>query len=111
MSGSARCKAFTSKPAGVAEGFTMKVCVIYERSATGWGAYTPGLPGLGVVGASIEEVRDSVKRAIEMHIEDMSQEELVQRETLGDFAELLDVGPAIPEEAHWEMLRRNGSNV
>ena len=89
----------------------MRVCVVYEKSETGWGAYTPGLPGIGVVGRSIEEVRESVKRAIEMHIEAMSEEDLVERETLGDFAELIDVGRDIPEDAHWAFLRRNGVNV
>jgi predicted RNase H-like HicB family nuclease len=89
----------------------MKVCVVYEKSETGWSAYTPGLPGIGVAGDTIDEVRDSVKRAIEMHVEDMSQEELAERETPGDFAELVDVGPTIPEAAHWALLRRNGVNV
>jgi predicted RNase H-like HicB family nuclease len=96
---------------GVAERYTMRVCVIYERSETGWSAYTPGLPGIGVAGRSIEDVRESVKRAIEMHIEDMSEEELVEHETLGDLAELVDVGPHIPEEAHWALLRRSGIDV
>lgn len=89
----------------------MRVCVVYEKSENGWGAYTPGLPGVGVVGRSVEEVRESVKRAIEMHIETMSEEDLVERETLGDFAELVDVGRDIPEEAHLALLRRNGVHV
>ena len=95
----------------VAERFAMRVCVIYERSKTGWSAYTPGLPGIGVAGRSIEDVRASVKQAIEMHIDGMSEEELVEGETLGEFAELVDVGPQIPEEAHWALLRRNGVDV
>lgn len=85
----------------------MKVCVIYERSADGgWAAYPPGLPGVGVVGRTVEEVRERIVRAIELHVGDMSKSELVERDTPGDFAELIDVGPAVPEQAHWTVLRR-----
>ncbi|MBV8298180.1 MAG: type II toxin-antitoxin system HicB family antitoxin [Candidatus Eremiobacteraeota bacterium] len=89
----------------------MKVCVVYERSKTGWSAYPPGLPGVAAVGQSIAEVRKDVERAIEMHIADMTVDELVEHDTPGEFAELLDVGPAISEEAHRELLRRNGIAV
>ena len=87
----------------------MKVCVIYERSADGgWGAYPPGLPGVGVVGRTIDEVRERVVRAIELHVRDMSDGELVEHDTPGDFAELIEVGAPIPDEAHWAVLRRAG---
>ena len=89
----------------------MKVCVIYERSSTGWSAYPPGLPGVGVTGRTIEEVRERIAEAIAFHVEDMSREELVERDTPGEFAELLDVGPAIADEEHLELLRRNGVPV
>lgn len=49
----------------------MKYLVIYEKSQTGWGAYVPDLPGLGVVGASIEEVKRLVREAIDFHLEGM----------------------------------------
>ena len=85
----------------------MNVCVIYERSETGWCAYTPGLPGIGVTGKTIEDVRASVKLAIEMHVDGMSQESLAEAETLGDFAELLEAGPPVPEYVHRAILRRD----
>jgi predicted RNase H-like HicB family nuclease len=43
--------------------------VIYERSETGWGAYCPDLPGLGVVGATREEVERLIREGIAIHIE------------------------------------------
>jgi predicted RNase H-like HicB family nuclease len=89
----------------------MKVCVIYERSETGWSAYPPGIGGVAAAGRSVAEVRENVKRAIEMHIADMSFDELVELDTPGESAELLDIGPAIAEEAHRELLRRQGVNV
>ncbi len=86
----------------------MKVCVIFERSVDGgWAAYAPGLPGIGVVGRSVEQVRDRVTRAIEMHIADMGKRQLVEHDTPGEFAELLEVGPAISENAHAEFLERS----
>jgi predicted RNase H-like HicB family nuclease len=60
-----------------------------------------------VTGETIEDVRASVKIAIEMHVDGMSPEALAEAETLGDFAELLEAGPPVPEEAHWALLRRD----
>jgi predicted RNase H-like HicB family nuclease len=48
-----------------------KYVVIYERSATGWGAYVPDLPGLGVVGSTLEETRQLIRDGIGFHIEDL----------------------------------------
>ena len=42
--------------------------VIIERSQTGYGAYAPELPGVGVVGGTIEEVERLVREAIVLHI-------------------------------------------
>ena len=43
--------------------------VVYERSATGWSAYVPALPGVGVAGATHEDVEDLVVEAIALHLE------------------------------------------
>ena len=86
----------------------MKVCIIYERSKTGWSAYPPGLPGVAAAGRTIEEVREAIQRAIELHIAGMSSDDLVEHDTPGDFAELIDVGPAISDAAHWAALKRAG---
>ena len=45
--------------------------VIYEKSADGWGAHVPDLPGLGVVGSTLEEVKQLIREGIALHIEGM----------------------------------------
>ena len=48
-----------------------KYIVIYERSKNGWGAYVPDLPGLGVVGDTLEETKRLIREGIEFHIEEL----------------------------------------
>ena len=49
----------------------MKYLVIYEKSAAGWGAYAPDLPGLGVAGTTLDEVKELIREAMEYHLEGM----------------------------------------
>jgi predicted RNase H-like HicB family nuclease len=51
----------------------MKYLIVYEKSATGWGAYAPDLPGLGVAGATLEEIKQLIREAIKFHLEGMRQ--------------------------------------
>jgi predicted RNase H-like HicB family nuclease len=51
----------------------MKYLVIYEKSATGWGAYVPDLPGLGIAAKTLDEAKDLICEAIEFHLEGMRQ--------------------------------------
>ena len=48
-----------------------KYVVIYEPSTNGWGAYVPDLPGLGVVGDTLEETKKLIREGIEFHIEEL----------------------------------------
>ena len=43
--------------------------VIIERGESSSGAYAPELPGVGVVGDSIEEVERLIREAITLHVE------------------------------------------
>jgi predicted RNase H-like HicB family nuclease len=43
----------------------MKYLVIYEKSETGWGAYAPDLPGLGVAAKTQDEAKELIREAIE----------------------------------------------
>ena len=54
-------------------GAQMKYLIVYEKAATGWGAYAPDLPGLGVAGNSLEEVKDLMREAIDFHLEGMRE--------------------------------------
>ena len=47
--------------------------VVYEKSANGWGAYAPDLPGLGVVGDTLEEVQQLIRQGIELHLESLKE--------------------------------------
>ncbi len=51
----------------------MKYLVIYDKSTTGWGAYAPDLPGLGVAGTTLDEVKELIREAMEFHLEGMRQ--------------------------------------
>lgn len=49
----------------------MKYLVVYEKSATRWGAYAPDLPGLGAAGKTLDEVKEFIREAVEFHLEGM----------------------------------------
>lgn len=51
----------------------MKYLIVYEKSPTSWGAYAPDLPGLGVAGKTLEEVKELIRDAIEFHLEGLRQ--------------------------------------
>jgi predicted RNase H-like HicB family nuclease len=48
--------------------------VIFEKTETGWSAYVPDLPGLGVAGTSFEETERLIREGIEFHIEGLRAE-------------------------------------
>jgi len=43
--------------------------VIFEQTTTGWSAYVPDLPGLGVAGATYEITEELIREGIAFHIE------------------------------------------
>jgi predicted RNase H-like HicB family nuclease len=49
----------------------MGYVVVYEKSTNGCGAYAPDLPGLGVVGQTVEETKQLIREAIELHLDAM----------------------------------------
>jgi predicted RNase H-like HicB family nuclease len=48
--------------------------IVIERGPTSWGAYVPDLPGCGVVGDSEQEVRQLIRRAIELHLKGLIED-------------------------------------
>ncbi|MBL8295958.1 MAG: type II toxin-antitoxin system HicB family antitoxin [Bryobacterales bacterium] len=64
-----------------------KYVVFYERSGTGYGAYVPDLPGCVATGRTIEETRERMAKAMEMHLAAMRED-----------------GDPIPEPSHFELL-------
>ena len=43
--------------------------VVFEKTSTGWSAYVPDLPGLGVAGHSYEDTEKLIREGIAFHIE------------------------------------------
>lgn len=54
----------------------MNYVVIYEKSGTGWAAYTPDLPGVVTTGRTKEEVRKLMQEAIEFHLDGLREDHL-----------------------------------
>ncbi|ULH27599.1 type II toxin-antitoxin system HicB family antitoxin [Leptospira weilii] len=52
----------------------MEYPVMIEKSATGYGAYVPDLPGCVAVGETEAEVTRLIKEAIEFHLEGMRKD-------------------------------------
>jgi predicted RNase H-like HicB family nuclease len=54
----------------------MRYLVIYEKTATGYSAYVPDLPGCITTGATIEETERLMKEAVEFHLEGLKEDGL-----------------------------------
>lgn len=52
----------------------MKYAVIFEKSATGFGAYVPDLPGCVAVGKTLDETQRLIREAIELHLQGMRED-------------------------------------
>ena len=50
--------------------------VVYERTTTGWSAYVPALPGLGVAGKTRNDVEQLIREGIVFHLEGLAEEGL-----------------------------------
>jgi predicted RNase H-like HicB family nuclease len=47
--------------------------VIYEQGDTSWGAYSPDLPGVAVVGDTRAEVEQLIREAIPFHLDGLRE--------------------------------------
>ena len=52
----------------------MRYAIVIEKSATGYGAYVPDLPGCVALGESIQETEQLIKEAVEFHIEGLRED-------------------------------------
>ena len=50
--------------------------VVYEKTATGWSAYVPALPGVGVAGDTRDEAERLIGEAVAMHLEALAEDGL-----------------------------------
>ncbi len=44
---------------------------VFEKTSTGWSAYCPDLPGLGVAGPTYETTEELLREGIVFHLEGM----------------------------------------
>lgn len=51
----------------------MRYAVVIEKGPRSVGAYVPDLPGCVAVGESVEEVRQLIQEAIELHLRSMRE--------------------------------------
>jgi predicted RNase H-like HicB family nuclease len=54
----------------------MNYVVVFEKSATGWAAYVPDLPGVITTGRSKEETQKLIREAIQFHLEGLKEDNL-----------------------------------
>ena len=54
----------------------MNYLVVFEKSATGWAAYVPDLPGVISTGRSKEETQRLIREAIAFHLEGLKEDNL-----------------------------------
>jgi predicted RNase H-like HicB family nuclease len=54
----------------------MNYVVVYEKSATGWSAYVPDLPGVVTTGSTKENAKELIREAIEFHLEGLREDNL-----------------------------------
>ena len=68
----------------------MKYGVVIEKSADGYGAYVPDLPGCAVVGDTVEETKSLIETAIALNIHAMRAdgESIPQPTTIVDYVEV-----------------------
>ncbi len=52
----------------------MRYVAIYEKTATGYSAYLPDLPGCVATGSTKEEVEHNLREAIALHLEGLQAE-------------------------------------
>jgi predicted RNA binding protein YcfA (HicA-like mRNA interferase family)/predicted RNase H-like HicB family nuclease len=52
----------------------MRYPVIYEKSANGWGAYIPDLPGCVALGFTLDETKRLIRESLEIHLRSMRED-------------------------------------
>jgi predicted RNase H-like HicB family nuclease len=71
---------------------TMRYAIVIEKSANGFGAYVPDLPGCVALGDTVQETEGLIREAIALHLAAMRKEgqQIPEPSTLCDY---IDVQP------------------
>ena len=54
----------------------MRYLVVYEKGPANYSAYSPDLPGCVATGSTLEETRQNMRGAIEMHLSGLREDGL-----------------------------------
>ncbi|MEG4865639.1 MULTISPECIES: type II toxin-antitoxin system HicB family antitoxin [unclassified Microcoleus] len=67
----------------------MRYAIVIEKTPNNYSAYPPDLPGRAATGATLAEVQQQIKEAIEFHLEGLREEGLPipQPTTLCEYVE------------------------
>lgn len=81
--------------AGVGKVRSMRYAIIIERTRTGYSAYPPDIPGVGVAGRTLEEVQRLAQEAIEFHLEALRAhgEPIPEPTTQTSYVDVVEVRP------------------
>lgn len=55
----------------------MRYAIVIEKANGNYSAYVPDLPGCVATGATIEETENSIREAIEFHLDGMREDGLI----------------------------------
>ncbi len=55
----------------------MRYAIVIEKANGNYSAYVPDLPGCVATGATVEETENSIREAIEFHLDGMREDGLV----------------------------------
>lgn len=69
----------------------MKYLIVYEKTGTGFSAYSPDVPGCIATGGTKKEVEKNMKEAIEFHLEGLALEDISAPEP-STYSEYLEIG-------------------
>ena len=67
----------------------MRYAIVIEKTPNNYSAYPPDLPGCAATGATLAEVQQQIKEAIEFHLEGLREEGLPipEQTTICDYVE------------------------
>lgn len=54
----------------------MKYSIVIERAGNNYSAYSPDVPGCVATGSNINEVKENLKRALELHLKGLKEDGL-----------------------------------
>jgi predicted RNase H-like HicB family nuclease len=78
----------------------MRYMVLFEKTANGWSAYLPDVPGCTTTGATVDEVLANMTEALNLWIEVAQEQGEAPPEATHEFAAFIEVEVGIPVGTH-----------